>query len=116
MDAICDLAGEPERAGPFHRADLERQRLLYRPRSCEEPRVPVELPVEVDAPVGQEPAHDLVSLAETVKRSGARPVDAVLIEHRDVADREDDLGATARKLIEGRGNVAMLDQYGIDWS
>src|SRR6266508_904694 len=103
MDAVGDLAGEPERAGPFHRPDLERQRLLYRPRGCEEPRVPVELTLEVDAPVGQEPAHDLMRFAEAGERPGALPLDSVLVEHREVADGEDDLGAAARELVERGG-------------
>lgn len=81
----------------------ERQRLLNRPRGSKESRVPVELTLEVDAPVGQEPAHDLMRFAETGERPSALPLDSVLLEHREVADGEHDLSAPARKLIEGRG-------------
>ena len=103
MNPIGDLAGEPKRARSCHRPDLEWQRLLNRPRGCEQSRVPVELTQKVNAAIGQERAHHLVRFAKTGKRPGALPLDAVLIEQRQVADGENDLGATARKLIEGRG-------------
>jgi len=96
VDAVGDLAREAERAGPLHRTDLERQALLHRPRGREESRVPVELALELDPSVSEEPAHDLVRLPEAGERPGALPADAVLLEHREVADGEDNLGAAVR--------------------
>jgi hypothetical protein len=96
VDAVGGLAGQAERPGACHRTQFERQAWLYRPRSCEETRITVKLALEVDAALSEEHAHDLVRFTETRERPGALPADAVLLEHREVADGEDDLGATAR--------------------
>jgi hypothetical protein len=70
MDAVGDLACEPKRPRPFHRADLERERFLYRLRGGEECGVAVELPLEIDLSVAQEGAHDLVRFPQTRQRPG----------------------------------------------
>ena len=102
VQAVRDPARDAERAGPLHGAHLQRERPLNRSRRGEEPRVPVVVALEVDAPVRQEAAHHLVRLAETGERLGSLPLDPVLRQEREVADREHDLGAAPGELVERR--------------
>ena len=50
----------------------------------------------------------MVRLAQTLDLPARLPVDVVLVEHRDVADREDDVGAAARQLVERRDRCARI--------
>ena len=100
VQAVRDPARDAKRARPLHGAHLQRERLLNRSRRGEEPRVPVVVALEVDGPVRQEAAHHLVRLAETGERLGSLPLDPVLRQEREVADREHDLGAAAGELVE----------------
>ncbi len=100
MQAVGDLAGQLHRLGAPHRADLQRQVLLHRPGRGRDSGVVVEIPLEVDRTLVEEHAHDVVGLAQASDRSRPAPLDAVLLEHRDVADPEHDLGPTVAQLVE----------------
>ena len=106
VDAVGDLAGELEGLRAAHRPDHERETLLHRPGEGEEPAVLVELAVEGDRAVVEERAHDVVRLLDPGERLDLRPVDAVLGEQPEVADREDAFRATARELVQGRKRLA----------
>ena len=75
---------------------------LNGPRGGEEARVAVKVALEVDPSLVEEGPHDLVRLPEASERPGSLPLHVVLVEHRDVPDREDDLGTSSRQLVEGR--------------
>src|SRR6185436_16665928 len=89
-----------------HRSDQERQVRLDGAREREETAVPVELPLEVDRALVEERAHDMVRLLDARERLDVRPLDPVLREEAEVADREDAFGPPARQLIECRQGLA----------
>ena len=68
-------------------------------------RVAVEIPVEVDRALVEDGSHHLVGLPQTGDRAGSSPLDAVLLEHRDVADAEHDLGAPPTEFVERGGEL-----------
>ena len=62
---------------------------LDRAGEREETAVAVELPLEVDRALVEERAHDMVRLLHARERLDVRPLDPVLREEAEVADRED---------------------------
>lgn len=60
--------------------------LLHGPGRSRDSGVAVEIALEVDRTLVEEGALDLVGLAQADDRSCPAPLDAVLLEHRDVAD------------------------------
>ncbi|MEA2495403.1 MAG: hypothetical protein QOJ29_3314 [Thermoleophilaceae bacterium] len=102
MQAVGDLARQLHRLGAAHRADLQRQVFLDWTGCRRHAGVAVEVALEVDRALVENRPHHLVSLAKPGDRPGSTPLDAVLLEHRDVADAEDDLGTPAAQLVECR--------------
>ena len=100
MQPVGDLAGQLHRLGATHRADLQWQVLLDGPGRGRDSGVAVEVALEVDRALVEEGAHDVVGLAQASDRSCPAPLDAVLLEHRDVADPEHDLGPAVAELVE----------------
>ena len=100
MQAVGDLAGQLHRLGAAHRTDLQRQVFLHGPGCRRHAGVAVEVTLEVDRALVEDRPHHLVRLAQAGDRTRPTPLDAVLLEHRDVADAEHDLGAPAAQLVE----------------
>ena len=100
MQSVGDLAGQLHRLGATHRAHLQRQVFLHRTGCRRHPGVAVEVALEVDRALVEDRSHHLMRLAQPGDRTSSTPLDAVLLEHRDVADPEHDLGAPAAQLIE----------------
>jgi hypothetical protein len=76
--------------------------LLHGPGCGGHAGVAVEVTLEVDRAIVEDCSHHLVRLPQAGDRTVPTPLDAVLLEHRDIADAEDDLGAPAAQLVERR--------------
>ena len=85
MHAVGDLARELERSRALHRADLQRDALLHRPRRGPQPGVLEEVPLEVDLAVIEERAHHMHRLTQPRERPPLGPIDVVLLHHHEVA-------------------------------
>ena len=106
VQAVGDLAGDLERARALHTAHLQRDPLLHGSRRGEEARVVEEVAGEVDLALVEEGPHHVHRLAQARQRLALGPVEVVLLEHHEVAGRDDRLGAAARQLVEGRERLA----------
>ena len=106
VQTIGNLAGDLERPGALHPAHLQRDPLLHRARGGEQAGVVEEVALEVDLAVVEERPHHVHRLAQARQRPAARPVEVVLLEHHEVACRDDRLGAPARELVECRELLA----------
>ena len=95
MQAIGNLTGQLHRLWATHGAYLQRQVFLHWAGCRRHAGVAVEVALEVDRALVEDRSHHLVRLAQAGDRTGSTPLDAVLLEHRDIADAEDDLGAPA---------------------
>jgi hypothetical protein len=100
VQAVGDLASELHRLGTPHRADLQRQVLLDGTGRRGDALVTVEIAREVDRALVEDGAHHLMRLPQPTDRARSAPLDAVLLEHRDVADPEHDLRAAAAELVQ----------------
>jgi hypothetical protein len=93
MQTIGDLAGQLHGLGTSHSADLQRKLFLNRTSCRGDTGLAVELAPEVDRPPVEEGAHHAVRFTQARDWARSTPLDDVLLEHRDVADPKDDLGA-----------------------
>jgi hypothetical protein len=74
----------------------------------EEPGVGVELALEVDRALVEEGAKDVMRLAQPSDRLHPLQPNAVLLQHREVPGREDELGPAVGELVE-RGDLLRDD-------
>ena len=102
VHAVGELSGELERLRSAHRADHDRHPLLHRARRREHAGAGVELALVLEHAFVEERAHHVVRLAQPGERAARSVLEVVLLEHREVADRVDQLGTPAGQLIEGR--------------
>src|ERR1700735_2994855 len=85
--------------------------LLYRSGHAADARIGIEVTIEVDRAFVENGPHDVMSFAKSSDRPVRAPFHAVLFEHRDIAESEDDLCATATQFVEGcrqLGDVAWI--------
>ena len=106
MEPVGDLARDLERARALHPAHLQRDPLLHRPRRREQAGVVEEVAFEVDLAIVEEGAHHVHRLTQARERLALGPVEVVLLEHHEVAGRDDRLGPAAGELVERRELLA----------
>ena len=105
VDAVGELACELHGFRSAHRAHLQRDALLHRPRCSGDTRVAEEVALEVDRALVEQGADHVDGFAQACDRARPAPLDPVLLERGEVADPQDHLGSAAAQLIERAGKL-----------
>ena len=114
VDAVEQLPGDLERARTAHGAQHDRKVLLDRSGEGPEPGVLEVLAIVADGAGVEQRSHDLAGLDDPRQRLHPGRVDAVLGEHRDVAEADHDLGTAVGQLVEGRRHLRDMGRVAED--